>query len=327
MFDFTFIVLTYNHEKFIIEHLESIKFLIENYGEHINCELIVADDASKDNTVKLVNAWLKINANLFVKATILSDGINKGTCKNFTSATHNLTTHYCKVTAGDDVYSYENLFDAYRDVDNYHLISGVPLSLLNGKILPSYTDLFNFIASDIVYSDFDYSERLMFVYFFNAPNFLHNVKLLKNQEISDFVNQFSVTEDYPFLIKASEVFYPLKFKQNLKTYVYYRRTSNSTYIIKNDIFTKDKVAIFSYLIDKEKNLLKRYILRSRLYCFGLKNRYLGKALNLGIYSYGTLIIANLHKIYPIFRRSKQEINAHQAHYNAIVESSKSINRI
>ena len=51
MRDFTFIVITYNHEEFILEHLESIKFLINHYGHGINFTISVADDASKDNTL------------------------------------------------------------------------------------------------------------------------------------------------------------------------------------------------------------------------------------------------------------------------------------
>lgn len=317
MLDFTFISLTYNHEKFIVEHLESIKFLIENHGQHISFEIIIADDASKDNTVKLANAWLKVNRNLFAKTTVISDGLNKGTCKNLTLAINKLTTHCCKVTAGDDVYSYENLFDAYQEIDKYHLISGVPLSLHGNSIHPSHSDLFNLIASDIVYRKFDYSDRLKFVNFFNAPSFIHNVELLKNQVVIDFINQFHVTEDYPLVIKASEVFRPLKFKQNLKTYVYYRRTANSTYIIKSDVFTKDKLSIFSYLIDNEANLFKRFILCNRRFCFTLKGRYLNKGLNLGVYFYGVLIFLNFVKIYHLFLNNKRLTTTHQKHYDLI----------
>lgn len=317
MVDFTFIVLTYNHEKFILEHLESIKFLIVKYGQGIRCEIIIADDASKDGTVKLASKWLKANAALFVKVTLLSEGINKGTCKNFTSAVERVTTEHCKVTAGDDVYSYENLFEAYSDIEDYHLMSGVPLNLIESIIKPSSFDLFNLIATDCVYKSDDYSDRLKFISFFNAPNFLHNGKVLKNKIILDFVNQFTVTEDYPFAIKAAEVFKPFKFKLKLKTYVYYRRTSNSTYLIKNDIFTKDKLALFTYLVDNEPNLIKRIVIQNRLFCFSMKNRYLKKLLNVSIYLYGIFILINIIEIYSIFSKSKKEIHSHQAHYSLI----------
>ena len=40
---FTFLALAYNHEKYIIEHLESIKYLVEKYGSGINCKIIIND--------------------------------------------------------------------------------------------------------------------------------------------------------------------------------------------------------------------------------------------------------------------------------------------
>ena len=317
MRDFTFVVLTYNHEKFILEHLESIKFLINNYGQKIRFEIIIADDASRDSTVAIANNWLKVNSNLFANIIILSDGINKGTCKNFTSAIKRITSLHCKVTAGDDIYSYENLFEAYRNIEEYHLTSGVPLNLIGNTIQSSQFDLFNLIATDCIYQSIDYSQRLKFISFFNAPNFLHNTNVLKNQKIAEFVNQFAVTEDYPFLIKAAEVYKPLRFKLHFKTYVYYRRTSNSTYLIRNDVFTKDKISLFTYLINEETNFFEKIILRNRRFCFTLKNRYLKKIFNMGLYIYSVLVLFNLFRIYHLFSKNNQSTLAHQAHYDLI----------
>lgn len=321
MRDFTFVALTYNHEKYILEHLESIKFLIENYGQKISFEIIIADDASKDNTALLAQKWLNMNAKLFNNSMVLSDGINKGTCKNFTSAITRITSQHCKVTAGDDIYSYENLFEAYHDIDDYHLMSGVPLNLIGNVIQPSRSDLFNLIATDCIYQSVDYSDRLKFISFFNAPNFLHNIKVLKNQTITGFLNLFAVTEDFPFVIKAAEVFKPFKFKLNLKTYVYYRRTPNSTYLIKNVAFTKDKLALFTYLVENEPNAFKRIILRNRRFCFALNNRYLKKLLNISIYFYATLILLNFIKIYSPFLKNKQSTFSHQNHYDLIFKAA------
>ncbi len=321
MRDFTFVVLTYNHEKYILEHLESIKFLIYTYGQNIHFEIIIADDASRDSTVAIATNWLKVNNNLFTNILILSDGINKGTCKNFTSAALQITSQHCKVTAGDDIYSYENLFEAYHDIDEYHLMSGVPLNLIGNTIQPSLFNLFNLIATEFIYRSIDYSQRLKFISFFNAPNFLHNVGVLKNHKVAEFVNQFAVTEDYPFVIKASEVFKPFKFKLILKTYVYYRRTMNSTYLIKNDVFTKDKLKLFTYLVNSEPNSFRRVILLNRRFCFTLKNRYLKKLLNIGIYFYASLFLLNFIKIYHLFSNNKIEIWPHQTHCNLIVNSA------
>ena len=48
--NFTFGLLLYNQEEFVIEALESIKYQIINYGNDINVSLIVNDDCSLDHS-------------------------------------------------------------------------------------------------------------------------------------------------------------------------------------------------------------------------------------------------------------------------------------
>ena len=45
--EFTFCVLAYNHSQFILDHLESIKFQVLNYGKNIECSLIINDELVK----------------------------------------------------------------------------------------------------------------------------------------------------------------------------------------------------------------------------------------------------------------------------------------
>ena len=62
---FAFCVLAYNHEKYIVEHLESIKYLIEVHGAGIDFQIIVNDDCSTDKTLLLINLWLEKHRELF----------------------------------------------------------------------------------------------------------------------------------------------------------------------------------------------------------------------------------------------------------------------
>lgn len=313
--NFTFVVLTYNHFNYILEHLESIKYLIENYADGIAIELIVADDASHDNTVVLTKSWLDKNSYLFKKITVLSDGINRGTCKNLTRALENLATDYCKITAGDDVYSYENLFFEAKKIDGNHILSGLPLNLINGTIVDTQFDLFNLFATNIIYKNSPYLTRLQRINFFNTPSIFYAVSALVNKEITNFVNQYSVTEDYPLQIKMAELYKPLKFVQIEKIFVYYRRTGNSTYLVKNTEFNKDKIAIFIYLIKSTQKIFDQLILRNRLFCYKLGNRYLKRSLNISFYLYGLNILKNIFSILNKMKKFDARLDKHQSHYD------------
>ena len=321
---FTFIVITYNHEKYILEHLESVKYQMINFGKDIVCNIIVADDGSKDRTVELANFWFEQNSDLFNNIKIIADGLNRGTCKNLSLALNYLETDKCKLTAGDDVYSCENLFVEFNKINDVEILSGLPINLIDGKIKNSDFDIFNLYATNIVYKNLDYNDRLKKINFFNAPSIVYNVNTLKNNEVINFIEQFKVTEDYPLHIKISEIYSPLKFKQIDKIFVYYRRTDNSTYIIKNDIFSNDKIAIFKYLINNEKNFLNKILLKNRLFCFNLSNRYLKKIFNLNVYIYGLKILLNYYSINKRIKSIEINYDKYQSHYDLISNNSDSI---
>lgn len=306
-----------------MEHLESIKFQIVNFGKDVLCNLIIADDGSKDKTVELCKFWLDKNANLLNKINIIADGVNRGTCKNLSLALKYLETDKCKFTAGDDIYSCENLFVEFDKIDSVDILSGLPINLIDGKIINTNFDIFNLYATDIIYKDIDYKERLKKINFFNAPSIVYNSNALKNNEVINFMEQFKVTEDYPLHIKISEIYLPLKFKQIDKVFIYYRRTINSTYIIKNNIFSNDKIAIFEYLINNEKSFLNKILLKNRLFCFKLSNRYLKKLLNLNVYIYGLKILFDYYSINKKFKSVEIDYNKYQSHYDLISSNANS----
>lgn len=88
------VVISYNHGRYITEILNSLKS-----QTYTNWELIVADDASSDNSVKIFKDWLAIN-NIVAKeifhqkntglATVLNEAV--GLCKG----------KYLKLIAADD---------------------------------------------------------------------------------------------------------------------------------------------------------------------------------------------------------------------------------
>ncbi|MCV2487282.1 glycosyltransferase family 2 protein [Flavobacterium sp. SH_e] len=90
----TVICLCYNHEKFVIEALNSI--VNQTYK---NIEIIVADDFSNDNSKKVITDWLKNHPT----AQFILSKINLGNTKTFNKALQFSKGEYIIDLAADDV--------------------------------------------------------------------------------------------------------------------------------------------------------------------------------------------------------------------------------
>lgn len=317
--NFTFAVLTFNHESYIIEHLESIRFLIENFGPEYNFNLIIADDGSRDRTVELVNQWLLVNDGLFVDIKVLADGSNNGTCFNYTRLWPLIDGDLFKITAGDDVYSYVNIFKEIDTLKHNDFFSGLPLLLIDGKIGKSRSTIFHILATDVIYKGKKFIERLKGISSINTPNLFCSKKFLKDKQLFDFINGYSVTEDFPMMVKIANSYENITFTQAKKVYVYYRRTSGSTYLVRGSDFDKDKLQVFDYMLSNEKNWLDRLILKNRIYCYKLDNSLLKKLLNVGYYLYLFKVAVHLRPIAQACSEAPSDKLAHQAHYDLIAK--------
>jgi hypothetical protein len=313
--DFVFVTLTFNHEKYIIEHLESIKYQVENFGQNISSKIVISDDCSSDNTMSLIKKWCNFNRQLFNEIILIENVKNLGTCENFINTWKEIDTEYFKITAGDDLYSFENIFEMSKAILNYDIASYIPLYLNDGLIEYNGFAVNGSISSNIIYKSF--FNRIRSVNVINAPSLFYSSKILSENSIIEFVKKFKLTEDLPLQLKMAEVYSPLKFIQKNKIIIYYRRTTNSTYLIKNKIFTEDKNKIFNYLIDTEKKWFNKLLVQNRVFCFNLNSKYLKNILNLNYYIYGILYLINFFKIHREVKNLKVDITKHKMHFNFI----------
>lgn len=102
--NFTFLMLSYNQEAFVIMHLESIRYQIMHYFSDTEVSLIIADDGSKDRTLLFCREWIKRNRELFKEITVLGDGTNRGTCSSFLEALKHVSSDKFFLLAADDLY-------------------------------------------------------------------------------------------------------------------------------------------------------------------------------------------------------------------------------
>jgi glycosyltransferase involved in cell wall biosynthesis len=94
----SFIVITYNSAKYVLETLESVKS--QTYQ---NIEIIISDDASTDNTVEICKKWVKKNKDRFVWATVVTVQKNTGISANCNRGLYAAKGQWVKIIGGDDV--------------------------------------------------------------------------------------------------------------------------------------------------------------------------------------------------------------------------------
>lgn len=301
----------------MLEHLESIAYQINEHGQGYSFQLIVADDASNDQTLALVQHWLYQHASLFADVQIHTQTANLGTCHNYTKVWPYVRGDMCKLTAGDDVYSCENLLAEWRRLNGYDMSSGYPLYLIDGHLTwPAFFNV-NMVASNRIYGSGDHMKRLLGISFSHTPSIIFTTQVLCDQVIRDFVRQFAVTEDFPLHVKIAERFSPISFTQSPLVHIYYRRTAGSIYLVRSAAFNKDKIAIFNYLRDHVAQGLERLLISNRMFCYRQTSWWKRRLLNLNYVVYGFRAALRSLDILREYRKLKPELEKHKLYYQTI----------
>lgn len=108
------VVITYNSAATILETLESIK-----NQTYQNIELIISDDASKDDTVEICRNWLKDNSSRFVNSDLITVDKNTGVAPNCNRGVSNSHGVWIKVIAGDDLLTEDGIIHYMRYVHSH----------------------------------------------------------------------------------------------------------------------------------------------------------------------------------------------------------------
>lgn len=92
------VVIAYNSSQTVLETLDSIK-----KQSFKNIELIVTDDASKDNTVEICKKWLEDNNSRFVHTELITTENNTGISANCNRGIKASSGEWIKLIAADDI--------------------------------------------------------------------------------------------------------------------------------------------------------------------------------------------------------------------------------
>lgn len=313
---FTFMVLAFNHQNYIIEHLESIKYLVEFHGSNWEVELIISDDCSTDNTLELIRSWTYKNKIFFSKVEIIANQINQGTCACVINMLQFVNIQKCKLTAGDDIYSFENIFELSKMDKSVGIMSGRVLYLTDDRLNKQKLSTFLESATDIIYRNSSMYNRFVNFSFNNAPNIIYKTRCLTELATFEYLKNFDVVEDWPIQIAIARNFPEKRFKLINECLVYYRRTQGSTYLIANQRFKRDKLKVYQDLCASETNFIVKVRLLNRKYLFG-GSRIANIILNVNSYIFLFSIIRHIGLILRRNKFPQRDLSDHQKHYNEI----------
>lgn len=322
---FTFLVVTYNHEAYIIQNLESIKYQIQNYGKDFDFQLIVTDDCSKDNTIKYVKYWVENNKGLFKYIDIISNVVNKGTCKNYIRGIRLFKGDYIKLVAGDDLFPEGNIFEFAKNLNNCDIVMGLPVAFRENFIDSSNNKFIrSLISVEIASKKSLFNQRIRRSCFLNAPSVFLRKEFLQNKEVIDFLDSYKVLDDYTQWIKIAEVFENINYKFIPKVAVLYRRTSGSAYIVKKNDFYRDKVRLYKYIIENETNLLNRTLQYNASFCFQSNSLLIQKYFMLIKYAHLFTRILYSRQTKKMFKNIEFEIESNKKYLKKIVAKANQI---
>jgi glycosyltransferase involved in cell wall biosynthesis len=201
---YSIIVLSYNSEKTITETLDSV--FNQKYED---IELIISDDNSSDDTMKIVESWTAIHGFRFKNIKILSSSINTGVTKNANRGASYANGKWLKFLDADDKL-------VYSAIDDIHecLTSNPSISVLYSKV-----SLFG--TGDLTKFDSQFKNYLFVLRGVNhllkitTTNFITSASVTINSEyfksLGGFDENIPFMEDWPFWIRNAYLQTPTGF--------------------------------------------------------------------------------------------------------------------
>lgn len=220
------IVISYNSGKYILDLLDSIK-----EQSYKNIELIISDDCSGDNSIRIAKEWISKNRARFINVKIVESPVNTGVSANCNRGCEVASGKYIKTIAADDLLA-----------KNYvsKMVEG--LETENADIAFCYEYVFYDKEKNKIKTEYDKKleirpkaigffkcspesmyKRLLQANILPAPTAM--IKKTVLNELGGFDEDYAFIEDYPLWLKAIKSGKKLIFVENYG--VYYRKTENS----------------------------------------------------------------------------------------------------
>lgn len=323
MKNFTFGILTYNQEKYILQTLESIKFQKIQYGADIDVSLIITDDASKDRTVEILRTWIAKNRELFDQIDLIANEKNKGTVANFCTILSKADKQGLKIIAGDDLIASRNLFEEYKNLDDKKLKTYFRIELCDGRIYYREKYLIEFYYHKLQERKREYNlKNFRRGRYLHTPSTLYTKQLFVNAECEKNLEGYHLFEDDPMWYSMIKNEKDLEIEFAEQGIVLYRMHNQSVSNVPNPIFKKDlerlREQFFADTKRLEKMHLKLKMLTNAWPMYLNPSNYINKFMNMKRER-----VCKKDAGYQKFKEKiEQQIIEEQKFYDAIMENIK-----
>lgn len=207
------VVVVYDSAAFVLRTLASI-----SRQTYRNVEVIIADDASGDDTESICRRWMEANEGLFVRTLLVRAEFNQGLVGNANAGLRETRGEWIKFVDGDDELLETCLEDNVRHVQThpYSPVVFSPMAMIDrtGRVVGDYpfpSDFFRRPSGQQLVS-------LLHRCALQSPSAFFNGAVLKS--MGGFDPAFPMMEDFPLWIKMLEQGY--LFSSFGKTTVRYR---------------------------------------------------------------------------------------------------------
>ena len=262
MRNYVFGILAYNQEQYIVETLESIKFQKIQYGADLEVSLIITDDASKDQTVAVANAWIAKNREYFSNVHVIANEKNQGIVPNFCKIVQmvDIDKEYLKIIAGDDLIGYKNVFAEYDTLTDKKLKTYFRVELCEGKI--SYREKY---LIEFYYHMTHNTGRVYNLKYFkrgrymHTPSTLYTKQLFVNANVEKNLEGYRLYEDDPMWYSMIKNEKDLEIEFVPQGMVLYRMHNQSVSNVPNPMFRKDQKRLREQYLAETKGFEKLYL--------------------------------------------------------------------
>lgn len=243
----TITVVSYNSEDYINETLDSISEQCS-----MDIQIILADDASTDNTIDLLKKWKIKNEENFYEILLLNSKTNLGVIENFRRTFGKAKGKWLKAIAGDDLFYSSAIksmrIDANENPDTSVIIGKAKL-FGNQKnedvIIPQHERIKNLKTIN------HFKKYLFEGKTFPGVSFMIQTKVLKKIDV--FKNAKGQIEDVPFQLELLSNGYQFKISRHI--YVRYRQHEKS-------VSSKENQEVLSKIYLEYQKILLTYAIKN-----------------------------------------------------------------